>query len=609
MVQWENCEEKIDSQAQGIRSLRLNAVRKRHDQRSAFGRQIQKKILEPASWCATKGRMHKIGGGFSGGFRSVVAIFPARSIKKHAGWTPIVPVWRHTMRATDGLQTTITLGPVKDDGQAFSLELSLEMSLPMPRQDEHLPDQIEAYVHQAGLEVQRRLFQVLIEKADQELVLQHRHGKAGAGIQRRGTRPFTFKTTFGEVTVQRSRISHNHDGTIEIPSATAWNTSHQLAITQNLRDAVCDQMSDRSAGKSRADVCQNAGDENLLGRSTVIDIVHQEGEQLIVAQRERARAVLDGASEAQLALLGPAVADPDAVTGLVDDDLPLDDSEEAQAEWEQVQAEWIATGFPGCEPAFPVAKDKPRAVDEGFVIVEPDEVKTKAQPSTGRKEVWTYTAVVLVAGLRYAFAEATAEGLWLQVSALLLQLGVLSGERRLLVLGDGAAWIRAWFESLGISLKAMILCWWHLRKRCYEQMSSAGGPKDLRRAFEKELLGQLWEGKVNAAIELLKGALEWVRNPAAVEELIAYLEKRRAYIPNYQQRQRAGLWIASTRVEKYNDWAVSARCKHQGMSWSPQGVLALAALEAARRNGELDAWRRDGALPERALPEPVRKAA
>ena len=502
------------------------------------------------------------------------------------------------MRATDGLQTTIALGPVKDDGQAFSLELSLGMSLPIPQQDEHLPDQIEAYVHQAGLEVQRQLFRVLIEKADQDLVLQRRQGKGGAGIQRRGTRPFTFKTTFGEVTVERSRISHNHDGTIETPSATVWNTSHQLAITENLRDAVCDQMSHLSAGKSCADVCQYAGDESLLGRSTVIDIVHQEGEQLIVAQRERARAVLDGASEAQLALLGPAAVDSDTVTGFVDADLPVDDSEEAQAEWEQTCAEWIATGFPGCEPAFPVAKDEARTVDEGFVIVEPDEVKTKAQPSTGRKEVWTYTAVVLVAGLRYAFAEATAEGLWLQIAALLLPLGVLSGERRLLILGDGAAWIRAWFESLGISLKAMILCWWHLRKRCYEQMSSAGGSKDLRRAFEKELLGQLWEGKVDAAIELLKGALEWVRNPAAVEELIAYLEKRRAYIPDYQQRQRAGLWIASTRVEKYNDWAVSARCKHQGMSWSPQGVLALAAMEAARRNGELDDWRRDRVLPD-----------
>ena len=37
------------------------------------------------------------------------------------------------MRVTDGLQTTITLGPVKDDGQAFALELSLEMSVPTPQ--------------------------------------------------------------------------------------------------------------------------------------------------------------------------------------------------------------------------------------------------------------------------------------------------------------------------------------------------------------------------------------------------------------------------------------------------------------------------------------------
>jgi hypothetical protein len=513
------------------------------------------------------------------------------------------------VRATDGPQTTIAFRFVNLREQTLSLELSLGMSLPMPCQDEHLPDQIEAYVHQGGLELQRRLFQVLIEKADHELVLQQRHGKGDAGIQRRGTRPFTFKTTFGEVTVQRSRILHKDDGTIEVPSSVAWNTSHQLMITQNLRDAVCDQMSDQSTGRSRADIGQYAGDENLLGRSTIIDIVHQEGEQLIVAQRERARAILSGASAAQLAMLGPAAADPDTMTGLVDDDPPFEDSEEAEAEWEQTQAEWVATGFPGCEPAFPVAKDEPRAVDEGFVIVEPDEVKTKAQPSTGRKEVWTYTAMVLVAGMRYAFAEATTEGLWLQVSALLLELGVLGGERRLLVLGDGATWIRTWFESLGISLKAMILCWWHLRKRCYEQMSSAGGPKDRRRAFEKELLGHLWEGKVDTAIDHLRGTLEWVRNPAAVEELIVYLEKRRAYIPNYQQRQQAGLWIASTRVEKYNDWAVSARCKHQGMSWSPQGVLALAALEATRRNGELDEWRRDRALPDRVLPEPIRKVA
>jgi len=167
------------------------------------------------------------------------------------------------MRDTDGLQATITTGPVHRAGQSLSLELALRISLPMPTQDRDLPEQIEAYVHEAGLQVQRRMFRALIEKADSELVVQRRHGKAGRGIPRRGTRPFTFKTTMGEVAVERSRISHRADGSIEIPSATAWGTSHQLAITQNLRDAVCDQMSDRSARKSRGEVGREAGDEEL----------------------------------------------------------------------------------------------------------------------------------------------------------------------------------------------------------------------------------------------------------------------------------------------------------------------------------------------------------
>ena len=506
------------------------------------------------------------------------------------------------MRDTDNLQTTITLGPVNRDGQTLTLELGLQMTLPMPDQDEHLPDRIEACVHHAGLEVPRRLFRALIEKADHELVLQRRHGKGGDGIQRRGTRPSTFKTTFGEVTVARSRISHRRDGAIEIPSAIAWNTPHQLAITPNLRDAVWDQMLDQSAGESRADICRSADDEDLLGRSTLLEIVHQEGAQLIAAERARARAILNDVPEDQWALLGGSAQD---TLGGLQDDLPEgDDPAEALAEWEEAQIAWAATGFPGGAPRPPVAADEPRAVDPGFVIVEPDEVKTKAQPATGRKEIWTFTAVVLVEGLQYAVAESTAEGLWVQVAALLLALGVLRGERQLLVLGDGVTWIRTWFEGLGVSPKAMIVCWYHLRKRCYEQLRAAGGPKDRRRALEVALLGQLWEGQVDAAVDLLRGALAWVRNPQAVEDLIAYLEKRRSYLPDYEQRQSAGLWIASTRVEKFNDWAVSERCKHRGMSWSAEGVLALAALEAAQRHGELDRWRQ-----ERALPEPVRKVA
>jgi hypothetical protein len=510
---------------------------------------------------------------------------------------------------TDGFQATITLGPVNRVGQDLSASLEMMIISPMPDQDERLPDRIEAIVHAAGLEVQRRLFRALIEKADRELVLEGRDGKGGEGVQRRGARPFTFKTIFGAVTVERCRVCHKQDGTTEVPSAPAWGTPHQLAITANLRDAVCDQMGEHSSGASLAEICERAGDPDLLGRSTVIEIVHEQGGRLIAAQQERARATLAGASEDRRAALGPCLADdPGRMPEYEPDDAPPFDPEDP--EWQQAPPpEWVVTGFPGCDPSPPVPRDEPRAVDDTVVIVEPDEVKTKAQSSTGRKEIWTFTAVVLVAGLRYALADATAEGLWFQVSALLLESQVLGGGRRLLVLGDGASWIRRWFEGPGIDPKAMIVCWWHLRKRCYENLSSAGGPKDRREALSKSLLDRLWEGKVDEAIVLLREALGWVRNPKALEDLIGYLEKRRAYLPDYGERRGAGLWIASTRVEKFNDWAVSGRCKHQGMSWSSAGVLALAALEAARQNGELDAWRWKGVLPERILPDPVQQAA
>jgi hypothetical protein len=565
-------------------------------------------FLALARWCAALGGQHRIGNPGLRAFRPRMRDFVSPISEKRT-MNPIVSVWRFTVRQSDGLKTTLNLGTVNRQGPDLAVELGLSITLPLPEQNPELPNQIEAAVHHVGLEVQRRLFRALIEKADHELVLSRRHGKAGAGIQRRGTRPFTFKTLFGEVAVERSRISHKHDGTMEIPSAGAWRTPHQLAITENLRDAVCDQMRDQSAGKSRQAIGQAAGQEDLLGRSTIIEILHREGDQLVAAQRQRAEAILADAPEADHTRLGSPAAEPGVEE--LSDAPPCEHAEEtgAEAEWDRAQAEWAPTGLPGGEPAGPVAFEEPRQVDEGLVIVEPDEVVTKAQATTGRKTVWTYTAVVMVAGLRYALAEATAEGLWSQLGALLIELGVLRGERRLLVLGDGAGWIRAWFEGLGISPRSMIVCWWHLRKRCYEQMSLAGGPKDRRRALEKELLGRLWAGDVVAAVTLLRGALSWVRTPKAVEDLIGYLEKRREFIPDYQERRRAGLWIASTRVEKLNDWAVSGRCKGRGMSWSSPGVLALAAIEVARRNGELDHWREEHELPERTLPGPARKAA
>ena len=88
-----------------------------------------------------------------------------------------------------------------------------------------------------------------------------------------------------------------------------------------------------------------------------------------------------------------------------------------------------------------------------------------------------------------------------------------------------------------------------------------------------------------------------MKNTKALDQLIEYLKRRLPYIPNYRARRDAGLWITSNRIEKFNDWAISQRCKGRGMDWTAEGAGALAALETARRNGELNVWRQTRQLP------------
>ncbi len=150
------------------------------------------------------------------------------------------------------------------------------------------------------------------------------------------------------------------------------------------------------------------------------------------------------------------------------------------------------------------------------------------------------------------------------MGALLAVLGVPRGTRRLLVLADGARWIREWFEGLGLSDGTMIVCWWHLVKRCQQDLSRACRGRAHRREIESAVLKALWHGRVDEALEILRAHSGEMKNVEALEDLIGYLEARRPYLPDYAARQRAGLWIASNQVEKFNDWSVLARCKHHG---------------------------------------------
>ena len=74
---------------------------------------------------------------------------------------------------------------------------------------------------------------------------------------------------------------------------------------------------------------------------------------------------------------------------------------------------------------------------------------------------------------------------------------------------------------------------------------------------------------------------------------MSYLERNRVMIPVYAVRRKLGLRNASNRVEKANDVLVAARQKHNGMSWSKSGSVALASITALKKNKTYKTWFRE----------------
>jgi len=459
-----------------------------------------------------------------------------------------------------------------------------------------LPDRVERLVEDAGQRFKRGLFAALLEHCDRQLVHDMRCGDKPTRFACRGLCGTTYKSSFGSVRVQRQRIFDHDRDAYRIPFAERYGDVQAKAstLTGGLAAAICEAVSQQPVEPARARLEQVAGDRDLLSHGTVVNVVHSEGQALALACRHRAAEVLE--AHPQLARnLYPALAvqdDPHSAPS--DGDSP---STEPDPENDSDEP-WLPLGVPGSvRLAAAVDRDRPRRVDPHTAIVEVDEVKVKAQATTSRKSLLEYTAMVMWADQQRCLCAASATELLLQVAAVLILLGVGHPGVGLLVLADGASWIRTWFEALGMDQRCMILCWYHVVKRCYQQLSLACRGRRHREAVQKEALAHLWEGRVDDALAALQAQRGAVKNEAALDQLIGYLEKRRPYLPDYKSRYEAGLWIASNRVEKLNDWVVSDRCKHRGMSWVELGVDALASFEVARRNREWRYWVQNRSLP------------
>ena len=179
---------------------------------------------------------------------------------------------------------------------------------------------------------------------------------------------------------------------------------------------------------------------------------------------------------------------------------------------------------------------------------------------------------------------------------LLLNSSLLS--KQLVFFTDGARDIHSWIVKLfSLMNYKIILDWYHLRKKCQEQLSMILNGRKVRNEFLDKLMPCLWFGNVSGAIKMLKELdSAQIRNQALLVRLIEYLERVHKYIPNYALRKELGLRNSSNVGEKSNDILVASRQKHNGMSWSNAGSLAFAAVAAANYNDELRQYVYNGSV-------------
>ncbi len=90
---------------------------------------------------------------------------------------------------------------------------------------------------------------------------------------------------------------------------------------------------------------------------------------------------------------------------------------------------------------------------------------------------------------------------------------------------------------------------------------------------------------MDAACAYLETYRPQARNTAKLEEVLAYLCARRAFLPDYRQRYSARQYIGSGHTEKLNDLLVARRQKSAGRHGSLEKSDALSALRTLLLNG------------------------
>lgn len=378
--------------------------------------------------------------------------------------------------------------------------------------------------------------------------------------RKHGKRPFRVLTPIGVVSFNRSRLLNKRNNKTCVPSVTWWKTKQNAHLSKTLLEK-CERLALVMSFREAAEYIAKDANDRLLSASTIWSLL-----QTLCQSSETATQGMTDRFFAQHPELSRFVAKEkpnnpndcfDAVENLSDSTIYLTEPNETFDSFPQK-----------------LSSGKTR-VAQGSVLLQLDEVLTRAQRQK-RKYNTLYTAVIEnefgeVEGL----VASTPNQLIKRAIVVLHRMGVFT-DKRLEVISDGAKWIADAIEPFNSIGCYHILCWYHLAKRVYQGVSAIGLAKPQRKALEYEILSKLWKGSVTEAIASLKPYCSTAKSQDRFETLIDYLRRKQALIPDYDKRKADHLWVASSRVERWNNTVVAERCKKSGRSWVPKGALAIA---------------------------------
>lgn len=167
----------------------------------------------------------------------------------------------------------------------------------------------------------------------------------------------------------------------------------------------------------------------------------------------------------------------------------------------------------------------------------------------------------------------------------------LGRSERLVLLGDGAAWV--WeLGRVNFSSAIEILDYYHAREhlsRLIEALVGKGTPAATKLQARWE--SWLWRGEVTRLLKTARRRGQSVRGAlgAAVATELGYFEKNRTRM-RYGEFRRQSLFIGSGVVEAGCKTVVGQRAKQSGMCWTEAGLLAVLHTRCALLGGQLDAF-------------------